>query len=686
MKLPDDEQRSLWNRQLNAMPLFPTSKKYLFAQTVEFVEQIGSEKLDILAVPMSTYIKSEQSWRDVLKILRPLGLADNTKEYIFLTREGKNFLENKSKEFLGLLISKRVKLFAEILSLLKDSSLSIKDIHEKLTLNYPVDSWKTLSNVRSRITWLEVLGFVEWVSIHSVRATELGKKQVETWTIINPLVIEYVNEYNEMTIECPKTPYEILRKLNYLSEDPLRHKERNTYNIWAPSPTSRPNKIDNMHICISRTVDPVSKDDLLEFIATEFGLRRSSVESMMPFMRSAGLIQEVRKGVYTATPLAREWIESNQRVNFIRILHAHMRFIGEILKLAESSITRTELYDFGSKFGLNKEKIRWRINFLIDANLLIELSYSSLKASQMGKLVGSELPLSSISEITMVENSQPESNETDGFQLEDEYEVVAKKIIEFSTNPLAEGKNSGVAFEEIIAKAFSLMGFDSKRISGSGDTDVLVRWNNAENQQVTAIIDAKSSAQKQISHTSVSDVAIGNHREKNLAERVAIVAPGFAGDTLRATASAKKWSLVTAQELADILKASKDLGLRPSDISVIFDTPDGVSKANEIIENEQRKLDLIELVVSRIKEESENDEPVSARDISLIERQSDMAPTADELVETISIINSLQLDILKRAEDMKNPKYDAYQIGTVSSAINRLRALASALEDAIEKI
>ena len=47
-----------------------------------------------------------------------------------------------------------------------------------------------------------------------------------------------------------------------------------------------------------------------------------------------------------------------------------------------------------------------------------------------------------------------------------------------ATNPSAEGKASGVAFEEEITKIFRYMGFEAKRIGGSGNTDVVVKWKN----------------------------------------------------------------------------------------------------------------------------------------------------------------------------------------------------------------
>ena len=45
-------------------------------------------------------------------------------------------------------------------------------------------------------------------------------------------------------------------------------------------------------------------------------------------------------------------------------------------------------------------------------------------------------------------------------------------------DPSAEGKGSGVAFEEAIADIFCFMGFKAERVGGSGDTDVVVKWKD----------------------------------------------------------------------------------------------------------------------------------------------------------------------------------------------------------------
>lgn len=137
-------------------------------------------------------------------------------------------------------------------------------------------------------------------------------------------------------------------------------------------------------------------------------------------------------------------------------------------------------------------------------------------------------------------------------------------------NPLARGKASGVAFEESIAEVFAYMGFEAKRIGGAGNTDVVIRWKNNKGETKTAIVDGKSKSGGIISHGDVSDVAIETHKEKNGAEFVAIIGPGFSGDTLKNHARKKRFALITDIELIDIAKSSQLLGLSLEESKTLF--------------------------------------------------------------------------------------------------------------------
>src|SRR6202042_1390487 len=98
---------------------------------------------------------------------------------------------------------------------------------------------------------------------------------------------------------------------------------------------------------------------------------------------------------------------------------------------------------------------------------------------------------------------------------------IAGPLIRTSSDPSADGKTLGAAFETSIESAFQHMGFQAQRISGSGDTDVLVQWYDGNGSLRTAIIDGKSAASGHVTHTSLSEVAISAHKDKHTAEFVA---------------------------------------------------------------------------------------------------------------------------------------------------------------------
>jgi hypothetical protein len=145
-------------------------------------------------------------------------------------------------------------------------------------------------------------------------------------------------------------------------------------------------------------------------------------------------------------------------------------------------------------------------------------------------------------------------------------------------------------------------------------------------------------------------------------------------------AKRKQWALITAAELGQVVRSAEALGLRPVDVGMLFEAPDGLSRLAELIDTWQRELDILSLVISRLKAESETEEAVSGRDVSLIERASPLAPNIDELLDTFRMFDRLDLDIVRSIEDVQNPRYATYRIGDARSAAKRLRAFAISIE------
>ena len=183
-----------------------------------------------------------------------------------------------------------------------------------------------------------------------------------------------------------------------------------------------------------------------------------------------------------------------------------------MLLFAENDVTRNEIYQEAKCYGLNNEKARWIAGFLVEAGLLEEPQYLHLKTSAFGMEFARTLPLANRTVyIDESKNQEKKIVEIDNRSLEDE---LFEKLSVAALDPLAEGKASGVAFEEALAKIFRYMGFEARRIGGSGNTDVVVCWMDEYGETITGIVDAKSKSSGQVTHSDVSDVAIDTHKEK----------------------------------------------------------------------------------------------------------------------------------------------------------------------------
>lgn len=124
------------------------------------------------------------------------------------------------------------------------------------------------------------------------------------------------------------------------------------------------------------------------------------------------------------------------------------------------------MYAQAKKFGINTEKARWIMVFLLEAGLLEETQYLHVKATPLGLKFILELPLMEVvPESPAIHEDSIEINTEKGI-LPDE--TADNKIFEelkiAARDPMAKGKGSGVAFEESIAEVFHHMGFEAKRI------------------------------------------------------------------------------------------------------------------------------------------------------------------------------------------------------------------------------
>lgn len=676
-KIDIQEKKNEWRRKGWSIPDLKGGKKNWFILSKALITLVSQNKAnDLNAKPVITEVSEIETWRNYLPFLKGLSLVSNQSGILYLSDEGVKFLKNPTKRQLADIIQDKFRLFGEVLNLLSLQSLTIEEANEEICKQYGLQ-WSNLSNIRRRMDWLEVLGLIDGIGSRKWKISEEGKNALSAWSLIPPDVLEPIEiESDEFEITDP--PEEIAILLQRLRDFPELHKKRNTYNIWAPSP----NRIENIRVIVQAAADKISKSEFFNFISDEFNLKISSVESMLPFLKAAGLLEEVGRGIYIATSAAKAWLETGNDLDFIRILHVHMQFVGEMIDYAKTDVIRNNMYSRAKLYGLNTEKARWIAGFLIEAGLLEEPQYLHLKATPLGICFANSLPLLSIDEVAL-ESEKKENEINDVVPILNQFKDITERLTKAAKNPAAEGKASGVAFEEAIAEILNFIGYDAKRIGGSGDTDVVARWKDKEGKNITAIIDAKSKSSGQVTHTDISDVAIDTHKEKNNADYVAIVGASFGGDTIKNHARKKGFALITTEQLISIAEVSKKLGLSLQDISLIFEGSNGLSKLTEIISLKQRELDIISMVILKFCKEQEQIGALSPRDLFLLLRDTTESPTLEELINVFDLLSSTEIGVLQAIDKDRLPENTMYVMIETVKSISRLRAIANAIEKGI---
>lgn len=672
-----DKKRNEWRRKSWSIPELRGGKTNWFILVKNLIMLVGENRAnDLDTIPSIPEINQLQSWRTYMPFLKGVGLVSNQAGVLCLSEKGIKFLNNSTKRQLANIINEKIRLFGEVLNLIALEPVTVEEVNESICKEYGL-KWNHLGNIRRRMDWLEVLELIQEIGNRKWKVTEDGIRALNDWNLITPEILEPIDlDSNEFEISDP--PENIAILLNNLTVSPELHNKRSTYNIWAPSP----NRIENLRIIVQSATEKIARNEFFDFICKEFNLKLSSVESMLPFLKVAGFIEEVGRNIYIATAAAKSWIETGNDLDFIRILHSHMRFVGEMIKYAENDITRNDIYARAKLYGLNQEKARWIAGFLVEAGLLEEPQYLYLKATPLGTCFASSLPLLNIDHFEKKEDNDKAKEYLDN-HFENYLSIIANRLDDASKNPNAEGKPAGVAFEESIAEVMTFMGFETKKIGGSGDTDVVIRWKDETGRIITAIIDGKSKSGGQVSHSDISDVAIDTHKDKNSADYVAIVGPHFSGDTIMNHARKKKFSLITVEQLIEVAKSSIKYGLSLQEISLIFQVPNGFSQLTELISIKQRELEIIANVIAKFCKEQEQLGALSPRDLFLLLRGTNVSPSLEELLNAFKTLSSEEGGILRAIDKNRLPENTMYLLYEVKKSVFRLRSLATVIEQSI---
>lgn len=149
-------------------------------------------------------------------------------------------------------------------------------------------------------------------------------------------------------------------------------------------------------------------------------------------------------------------------------------------------------------------------------------------------------------------------------------------------------------FENVLAEAFTFLGFQAKAIGGKGDTDVLLTANIGQ-KSYKVDVDGKTSKNEKISDAQINWLSLGDHRKKNNSDFVVVVGPGFAGGNVEKRANEHGISLLTTDQLANILKAHAQYPVTLLELKDLFSAPGYLtSRVNDLLIQHNARVAFLE--------------------------------------------------------------------------------------------
>ncbi len=117
-----------------------------------------------------------------------------------------------------------------------------------------------------------------------------------------------------------------------------------------------------------------------------------------------------------------------------------------------------------------------------------------------------------------------------------------------------------------------------------------------------------------------------------------------------------------------------------TEIAIFFKVPNGLAQLEEMIATKKREQEIITLVISTFKQEQDAMDSLSARDLYFLLRRTELSPSLEELINAFRTLSREEVGILSQVKKASADENTTYIIQGEKHCINRLRALAKAIE------
>jgi hypothetical protein len=533
-------------------------------------------------------------------------VARSGDKQVDIGRFGATWLKDPTADGLLRQLHSRARLVGELLAALDGGTMTMAELSDLANEEYGLD-WKSRDQVRRRLTWLISLGFAERFYNNHYAITDAGRAILPSLTLHSP-----GTGAEESSASLPVSGPAITAAIATLAADDARNRERHRGLGYIPANAESPLE-GSIRTLTMAGLSEVSADTFIADAVARFRVSESSARAALKSLLAVGLFEPTGRATSIVSPMAREWLDSGESVDLLRILHVSTFPVGEVIELIDEAkrapalaIALDHRYGDGATSSLATGRI---LPLLLAGDMIREVGYARYASTARGRAFAASLPLRKSSD----EAHEAAIHEPD--QLPDGDEI-ARELEDAGTR-----SDQPRRLETAVAEAMRYLGAVAEVISGPGDTDVLVELGTQPADKVVAIIDAKSSGQGTVSENAVKLDAIEDHKKKNGATLAAIVGPGFGG-RLATWAEEKHIALITTEFLASLVREHTTNPLGRPELVRIFDGPKGQAALRDALAARSQESGLVGVVMAVLLREAMEDDPnvVAGLDIDGIYR------------------------------------------------------------------
>lgn len=261
----------------------------------------------------------------------------------------------------------------------------------------------------------------------------------------------------------------------------------------------------------------------------------------------------------------------------------------------------------------------------------------------------------------------------------------AERLAEQIRNAALESSDA-TGFERVIREAFEFLGFVAEHKSGPGDTDVLVTAALGQ-ETYKSIVDGKSSRHGRVGNQQINWLALGRHKQQHKTDYILVVAPSFSSGDLLEDAVKTDASLLSADDLAAVVRLHASTPLSLVDLRELFRYAGRPELPLQRVQEKAAEVARLQRLLPDILRTFEHSYrvgvsgPIAADSLHLIlAREYERAIyTKDEIVAGLELLSAPLVGALRKVTDAAF----ALQM-PVTSVGRRFQAQARQLMDAAE--